>query len=425
MERLSDCRVLSHPEFSKKEEAMKRFGNFAAAAGMALFLVCLSVAYAFAHEGHGGPQTTAQEAYEQNTEKAMKDFLRHLSSHVPEGEAGSGPPEAFLNETRRGGVWKHESVYLIATLGNKVNSHGKYPQSLWGSGLSDVPKISELNKMLNDHPDARKETHGTLGPFCTPYDLEGTRRWACLIVPENQSYFYYAGFDHAEDHNAIERLECEEESLGITAAKVETSQREEDLRKFVRQAMDAVGDALSEGGLPVGQDKMHCITYGGGSMGSPWKSDSVYVFVMNAETSIVVFNGNNPELNGAAFRNVLDEDGVDIEKEILKVAGAHGEGGFVEYKWDNPAISGDEVKEPGKSPGTSPKLTYVEARRYDGFERFGTFIFGSGIYPKGDDDGCAIAGASASDAGSAMLNMFMIMFSLCFALCLRSRPAGE
>ena len=43
----------------------------------------------------------------------------------------------------------------------------------------------------------------------------------------------------------------------------------------------------------------------------------------------------------------------------------------------------------------------------------------------GDDDGCAIAGASASDAGSAVLNMFMIMFSLCFALCLRSRSAGE
>ena len=119
-------------------------------------------------------------------------------------------------------------------------------------------------------------------------------------------------------------------------------------------------------------------------------------------------------------------------RRILEVAGAHGEGGFVRYKWDNPAITGDEVSEAGKSPGTSPKLTYVEARSYDieGALNY-TYIFGSGIYPEdmmeegGSDDGCAIAGASASDAGSAALYMFMIMFSLCFALCLRSRPAGK
>ena len=412
---------------------MKRFGNFAATVGMALFLVCLSVAYAFAHEGHEGPQTTAQEAYEQNTRKAMEDFLHHLSYHVGQGTAGSGQQEAFLRETRRDGVWKHKSVYLIATLGGKVYSHGKYLRSLWASDLSDVPEIGKLDVMLENYPGAREEMHGTLGPVCIKYDLEGyqTPRWACAILPVNQQYFYYAGFDHAEGHEAIEHLECEEESLEITAAQVEASQREEDLRKFVRQAMDAAGDALSEGGLSQALKKMQCIADAREGRGSPWRSDSVYVFVMNAGTSGVIYNGNNPELNGTTFRNVLDEDEVDIEKEILRVAGAHGEGDFVRYKWDNPAIPGDEVNEAGKSPGISPKLTYVEARRYEGYERYGTFIFGSGIYPEdmmeegGDDDGCAIAGASASDAGSAVLNMFMIMFSLCFALCLRSRSAGE
>ena len=402
---------------------MKRFGNFAATVGMALFLVCLSVAYAFAHEGHEDPQTTAQEAYEQNTEKAMEDFLHHLSYHVGEGTAASGRQEAFLRETRKDGVWKHESVYLIATLSGEVYSHAKYLRSLWASDLSGVHEIGELDELLRNEPGAGEATHGTLGPVCISYDLEGTQRWACAIAPAGQSYAYYAGFDHAEDHEAIEHLECEEESLEITAAQLEKSQREEDLRKFVRQAMDVVGDALSEGSSAL--DKIQCIADAREGRGSPWKSDSVYVFVMNAETSRVVFNGNNPELNGGTFRKVFDEDGVDIEDEILKVAGAHGEGGFVRYKWDNPAITGDEVNEAGKSPGTSPKLTYVEARSYEGFERFGTFIFGSGIYPEGDDDGCAIAGASASDAGSAVLNMFMIIFSLCFALCLRSRPAGE
>ena len=415
---------------------MKRFGNFAATVGMALFLVCLSVAYAFAHEGHEGPQTTAQEAYEQNTRKAMEDFLLHLSHHIGQGTAGSGHQEAFLRETVRDGVWKHKSVYLIATLGGTVYSHGKHLRSLWASRLSGVPEIGKLDDMLDAilvTLEDKDKGHRTLGPVCIQYDLEGYQdpRWACAIYPGEQQYYYYAGFDHAADHEAIEHLECEEDSLEITAAQVEASQREEDLRKFVQQAIDVTGDALSEGGISQALEKMQCIADAREDRGSPWSSDSVYIFLMNAGTSRVIFNGNNPELNGTTFRNVLDEDGVDIEKEILRVAGAHGEGGFVRYKWDNPAIDGDEVNEPGKSPGTSPKLTYVEARAYEGFEVFGTFIFGSGIYPEdmmeegGDDDGCAIAGASASDAGSAVLNMFMIMFSLCFALCLRSRSAGE
>lgn len=405
---------------------MKRFGNFAATVGMALFLVCLSVSYAFAHDGHEGPQTTAEEAYEQNTRKAMEDFLVHLSYHA-RPDTGAGEQTVLFRETRQEGVWKHKSVYLIVTRQHKVDSHGKHLRSLWASDLSDVPEIADLDGKLRDEPGALEDTHGTIGPVCTQYELEGTPRWACAIVPAGQAWTYYAGFDHPEDHEAIEHLECGEEGLEITAAQVEKSQREEDLRKFVRQAMDAAGDALEEEGILAALEKMRCIADGRKDRETPWRSDSVYIFVMTVEQSRVFYNGNNPELNGTLFRNVIDEDGVDIEKEILKVAGAHGEGGFVEYKWDNPAIPGDEVNEAGKSPGTSPKLTYVEARRYDipGVPVNYTYIFGSGIYPEGDDDGCAIAGASASDAGSAVLNMFMIIFSLCFALCLRSRPAGK
>ena len=144
--------------------------------------------------------------------------------------------------------------------------------------LSDVPEIGKLDVMLENYPGAREEMHGTLGPVCIKYDLEGyqTPRWACAILPVNQQYFYYAGFDHAEGHEAIEHLECEEESLEITAAQVEASQREEDLRKFVRQAMDAAGDALSEAGLSQALKKMQCIADAREGRGSPWRSDSVY-----------------------------------------------------------------------------------------------------------------------------------------------------
>ena len=144
--------------------------------------------------------------------------------------------------------------------------------------------------------------------------------------------------------------------------------------------------------------------------------------------STVVVNGNNPELTGSPFRGVTDEDNVDIGKEIIETAGADGKGGFVRYKWDDPDIEGDEVNEPNKSPGTSPKISYVEGAMFSGLPGR-VFIFGSGIYPKadssddagsGDGDGCAIAGTS-SKPGNAFFNLFLIVFSLCLAVSLRNR----
>ncbi|MCY3827249.1 MAG: hypothetical protein OXG10_07755, partial [Candidatus Dadabacteria bacterium] len=89
------------------------------------------------------------------------------------------------------------------------------------------------------------------------------------------------------------------------------------------------------------------------------------------------------------------------------------------YKWDDPLVEGDEVNEPGMSPGTSPKVSYVEGARID--PRFGVWIFGSGIYPPAeDDDGCAIAGAD-SKPWSAVFNLFLVVFSICIAFWWRDR----
>ena len=150
----------------------------------------------------------------------------------------------------------------------------------------------------------------------------------------------------------------------------------------------------------------------------PWKHGSVYLFIMTTGAGpippLVFLNGNNPELTGLPFVNILDEDGVDVGEIIIEAAGEDGKGGIVRYKWDDPLVEGDEVNEPGMSPGTSPKVSYVEGAQID--RRFGVWIFGSGIYPpaEDDDDGCAIAGTD-SKPWSAVFNLFLIMFSLCFA----------
>ena len=117
---------------------------------------------------------------------------------------------------------------------------------------------------------------------------------------------------------------------------------------------------------------------------------------------IVFLNGNNPELTGGPFVNIFDEDKVNVGGIIIEAAGEDEKGGIVRYKWDDPLIEGDEVNEPGMSPGTSPKVSYVEGAQID--PRFGVWIFGSGIYPPPSeaDDGCAIAGTDSKLAGAAL-----------------------
>ncbi len=141
----------------------------------------------------------------------------------------------------------------------------------------------------------------------------------------------------------------------------------------------------------------------------------------------VVVNGNNPEFTGSDFVDVLDEDGIDIGAEILKVAGEDGAGSFVEYKWDNPLIEEDDLTTPGMSPGRSPKISYVEGVTFSVLGTNTVFIFGSGIYKpleagsgtsddmdSDGDDGCAIAGMG-SKPGSTGFNLFLIVFSFCLA----------
>ena len=130
----------------------------------------------------------------------------------------------------------------------------------------------------------------------------------------------------------------------------------------------------------------------------------------------VFLNGLNQELAGSPFVNILDEDGVDVGQKIIDTAGQDGKDGFVEYKWNDPEVEGDEVNESGMSPGTSPKISYVKGKTFPQRPQQ-VYILGSGIYPKDDDDGCAIAGAH-SKPGSIVFNMFLIMFSMVLAVSL-------
>lgn len=248
-------------------------------------------------------------------------------------------------------------------------------------------------------------------------------RWSCAVVYDNAfggRNVLIGGFDHNEQDTDIRPPECPGYEPAVTAQQVSESQSEEDLENFVKGAIKQIKDTLGEGasGLQGGLSRVACLGREG-----PWKHDSVYLFIMTTGTDRtpprVFLNGNNPELTGLPFENILDEDGVDVGGIIIEAAGEDGKGGIVRYKWDDPLVEGDEVSERGMSPGTSPKVSYVEGAQID--PRFGVWIFGSGIYPPAeDDDGCAIAGAD-SKPWSAVFNLFLVVFSICIAFWWRDR----
>ena len=388
---------------------------------------------AFADGSHDDPQTTASEAASANNEATMKNFVLHAKQHLDAAvSGGEGELSAFFREMRTKEEWNNGSVYLI-TLNQqgRVTNHGIYTRSLFNDSLRNLPTVDKLFSMLQGGD-----------PVCYEYQHDGSSRWTCAVeydpvVQGSGKSILIGGFDHDKDDQAIVRLECGDITPAVTAEDVTASQfvseskSRETLKAFVKEAIK-VGlpqgpSGAGGGGLQKAIEKIGCLGKEG-----PWKAGSVYLFIMRDRATgvpTVIVNGNNPEFTGNDFVDVLDEDGVDVGAEILEVAGENGAGGFVEYKWDNPLIAEDDLTTPGMSPGRSPKISYVEGISFPPLP--GVFIVGSGIYkpleaedtaePTGDDgDGCAIAGTGGKPE-SAVFNLFLIVFSLCFAFWWKDR----
>jgi len=395
---------------------MKGFRGFLITLGVMLTMMTFfPVISAFADGSHDDPQTTAEQVNDRDT---TESFVLHAKQHIDDMVAENRSALSTLyRDMRAEGIWKQGSVYLIALRldGGTVVNHGKYTKSLFGASLADLPTVSTL--LMRAQQDAQG------GPVCEQYDMGGSMRWSCAVVYDNAfggKGVLIGGFEHDEQHMNIRHPDCPDYEPAVTAQQVSESQSEEDLKNFVKGAVMRIRETLGEGaGLQGNISGVQCLGREG-----PWKHDSIYLFIMTTGAGrippVVFLNGNNPELTGSPFVGIFDEDGVDVGGRIIEAAGEDGKGGIVRYKWDDPLVEGDEVNEPGMSPGTSPKVSYVEGAQID--PRFGVWIFGSGIYPpaEDDDDGCAIAGAD-SKPWSAVFNLFLVVFSICIAFWWRDR----
>ncbi len=185
----------------------------------------------------------------------------------------------------------------------------------------------------------------------------------------------------------------------------------ETLKSFVTNAKDRIGQASTASEIfavlrEFRDDKA-------------WNDGAIYVFIMQRPSGpqggeIVVFNAHNPSLEGATL-HVVDGDGKDVGHEIDRAV--YQGDGFVEYRWDNPSFSGDEVREEGRATGTSRKIVYGVNVKLFGNE---DFVLGSGFYPdpppvSSDKKGCSVATTEAGNASqSAIFNLLLVVSSVFF-----------
>ncbi len=134
------------------------------------------------------------------------------------------------------------------------------------------------------------------------------------------------------------------------------------LKSFVQAAASAYKGAIDEVGFDRHGDVVEAFRVEDGT----WRLGEIYIFFLQTD-GLLLFHGATPSREDVNIFDAQDLNGVYYVRELIQAA--QGGGGYVEYYFDNPAVSGDE--ELG-----SPKVSYAEAVVVDEME----LVIGAGFY---------------------------------------------
>lgn len=446
---------------SRKEEAGRRIIISLFVGALALLVLFSWSDSALAHEGNS--YTTVAGDVDEADEGDMKNFLLHAKAHWEAIETPSENIEFERSLAMEGSDWNSGTVYLMAiTEEGSILVHGDDPGAQNGTLIHyRANDLGERESFLHEEVEELiAAAKGAEEGGCVAYGHEEDdhgMRVACAVrfkhpvwnADGESSLILVAGYhhDHEEDEDteiSFAGIECpyfaevRNESpfffQGVSANEVVDN---ESLKAFVEQFATHFKEQVNLAGRSYAELAVirNCWRI------LPWKYEpsGTYIFILT-EDKLAFFNGLDPALENSTL-NPVDENGCVIGDEVVNVATEgpdarrckdlgllpEDSAGFIEYLWDDPLNSEDDVDVFTEcpngprtcSPGTTPKVSYLTPVNFLGQ----TVIIGSGYHPRGgegDDDGCGIAGSGSGVKGT-MFSLLLVMSVLFSAVLWRNR----
>ncbi len=334
------------------------------------------------------PRVTAQQV--ENGSASLMDFtlaVKELNLEIGQSET-SVEKVLYLGclVRQEGGPYRSGSTYLVQlTPDGRVFVHAKdmalsgrllnpliYGAILQASGINPADLTDPATALAAFAAAAA----GNGGAFNIP-NIPGASGYATIYISANFGLpiIMLAGFDLNETHVVEEEIDYGDPT--ITAVEVVDR---ETLKAFVTQAGDFILAHQKSGDIAASSKVRIALRDENG----PWRHGSVYLYVLDLTSNIVLFHGAFP--NRFELRPLVGiaRDGVTGElilPQVLEAAKSSPEGGFVEYFYDDPTDDTDSAD--------IPKVGY--AREYTGEVSAGgrvipiNFIVGSGFYGRAPD----------------------------------------
>ncbi len=380
-----------------------------------------------------------------NDPASVEAFVRHAAAHI-EKLTNEEKQIAFLNQVTADNTdWRSGKLYLILIdpKSKTVFIHGYYDNTAAGAVLDERLKTQAekdtLYALINV-AGGEDATGGEGGSVGSAYALAyRTSDPTPDIKREVPITVLIGGFHHGELASpSPESLHRALARLGTMASDVEDAGT---LKDFVGAIIKYITDNIKAENRLAAHYQIRSLSR---LEPGPFRAGPIYMFGLYDEENdfAVVVNGLDASYENSKGFKAIDDNDCNIGEEISRATKGEPleckdlgllknlpedipEGGaFIQYLWDNPDIDGDEIRDPdtglpipGRSPGTSPKLSYIQELGVPG----SPFIFGSGIYPAGNDDdrgACVIAGAG-NTLRSTVLNLFLIIFTMVLGILLK------
>ena len=308
------------------------------------------------------PEVTASEVVDAETLQAFVEGARAWSETFTDPNDFAPYTIAISTE----GDWKHGNTYLILMLPNGTVIFHADDATASGKSLYEIEDargnkvVQDLLAAANmggghveyywDDPEQEEDEEIAKIAYATSY-VSGTTATTVVLIGgyyQAPSQAVAATFDPSILHPPE-----------VTAADVVDRAT---LRAFVHGTRDSYTNALEQFGADELLQHQDIFRVEGG----PWRQGSIYFFMFTTEGH-VIFHGADRARELRDASDWEDINGIKVTQELIKLARAGG--GFLEYYFDDPAVTGDEDT-------GSPKVSYAELITFQGRE----YVVGAGFY---------------------------------------------